>query len=132
MKKLLMFIKRKNGLSQEEFRAYYEKNHAPLALKLLPSCFSTYRRNYIIPGATYRPGHLAGVNTDVEPDFDVVTEVTFATEADYQKMLDTLNNPKLGVILAEDEERFVDRKAIVMYLVDEQSTAPELLRREVA
>ena len=43
--KALAFIHKKIGLSDSEFRDYYEKNHAPLALSLLT--FEGYERNYI-------------------------------------------------------------------------------------
>ena len=43
--KALAFIHKKSGLSDSEFRDYYEKNHAPLALSLLT--FEGYERNYI-------------------------------------------------------------------------------------
>lgn len=36
MIKIVMFVKRKEGISREEFIRHYEKVHAPLSLKLLP------------------------------------------------------------------------------------------------
>jgi uncharacterized protein (TIGR02118 family) len=121
-----MFVKRKPGLTLDQFKDHYENRHAPLAIKLIPQIVE-YSRNYIVPDASYRPGHLANVNKEVAPDFDVMSEISFKSEEDYQKMVNTLNDPKSGQILAEDEERFVDRKAVVMYIVDEKRTAPELL-----
>lgn len=128
MKKIIMFIKRKPGLTLDEFKDYYESNHVTLALKLIPQ-IAEYRRSYIVPGEVYKPGHLANVNHAVEPSFDVVTEISFKTEADYQKMVETLGEPKMGRILAEDEEKFVDRASIIMHIVEERRTPEELLRR---
>jgi EthD domain len=129
MKKLIMFIKRKPGTTFEQFKHHYESNHVALALKLIPQ-IAEYSRNYVRHGESYKPAHLANVNKQVEADFDVLTEISFKTEVDYQKMVDTLADPKQGNQLAEDEETFVDRSAIVMYFVDERRTPPELLHRD--
>ena len=43
--KALAFIHKKLNLSQDEFKHYYEKNHAPLANSLLT--LESYERNYI-------------------------------------------------------------------------------------
>lgn len=126
MRKIIMFIKRKSGLTLQEFKDYYENRHASLALRLVPQ-IAEYTRNYIIPGESYQPAHLANVNKEVDAAFDVVTEITFKTDADYQKMVATLAEPKMGKLLADDEEKFVDRSAIVMYFVDEKRTPAELL-----
>jgi EthD domain len=128
MKKLIMFIKRKPGMTVEQFRDHYENNHAALALKLIPQ-IAEYSRNYVRHGESYKPAHLANVNKEVEASFDVITEITFKTDVDYQRMVDTLADPKNGNQLAEDEEKFADRSTIVMYFVDERRTAPELLHQ---
>ena len=45
MIKALAFIYKKKGLSDSDFKNYYEKNHAPLAISLLT--FEGYERNFV-------------------------------------------------------------------------------------
>jgi hypothetical protein len=122
-----MFIKRKQGLTFKQFKDHYESRHAPLAIELIPY-FIDYTRNYVVPDAAYRPGHLAGVMDQAEPEFDAVAEISFASDEDYRKMVAILNDPQKGKILAEDEERFVDRSKIKMFVVDAYETPRQLLR----
>jgi hypothetical protein len=43
-------------------------------------------------------------------------------------MLLTLADPEIGRLMAEDEEKFIDRNRISMYIVEEYKTARERLR----
>lgn len=118
MKKLTFLFKRKAGMTLEQFRDHYENRHVPLALRLLPY-FSDYARNYVRHDLAYRP---EGLGVDNAVQFDVVTEVTFATEADYDLMMQRLADPAVSRQIIEDEERFMDRKATVMFFADEERT----------
>lgn len=108
MIKGMSLIKRKSGLTQEEFSRYYEEFHVPLALKHFP--FSRYVRNYII-----KPPDAE------EPDFDCITEVWFETMKDCQAAAEFSISEAYKVI-AEDEERFMDRSKIIAFLVEEKTT----------
>ena len=68
MVKGIALLKRKPGLSPEEFRRHYEEVHAPLVRRLLP-CIKRYVRNYV----TVRPFPSSGG----EVEFDCVTEQWF-------------------------------------------------------
>jgi uncharacterized protein (TIGR02118 family) len=125
MKKLTFLFKRKPGMTPEQFREHYENRHVPLALRLLPY-FSDYARNYIRHDLAYRP---EGLHIDNAPSFDVVTEVTFATDADYDLMMSRLADPTVAKQIIEDEERFMDRKATLMFFVDEEKTPQTKLKR---
>jgi uncharacterized protein (TIGR02118 family) len=46
MIKLMLLVARKEGTSREEFRAYYESTHAPLASGLMAHC-KRYVRNFV-------------------------------------------------------------------------------------
>jgi hypothetical protein len=124
MKKLTFLFKRKPDMTPEQFRDHYEKRHVPLALRLLPY-FSDYARNYIRHDLAYRP---EGLGVDNAPQFDVVTEVTFATDADYDLMMKQLADPAVSRQIIEDEERFMDRKATLMFFVDEERTPRSALK----
>lgn len=124
MKKLTFLFRRKPDMTPEQFRDHYENRHVPLALRLLPY-FSDYVRNYIRHDLAYRP---AGLSVDNAAQFDVVTEVTFATEADYDLMMKRLADPSVSRQIVEDEERFMDRKATLMFFVDEERTPKAKLK----
>ena len=106
MIKGMSLIKRKPGLSQEEFSRHYEEVHVPLALRHFP--FKRYVRNYVItpPGIE-------------EPDFDCITEVWFDTMEDCQAAAEFSVSEAYRVI-SEDEDRFMDRSKIVAFLVEEK------------
>ncbi|KQX23529.1 MULTISPECIES: EthD domain-containing protein [unclassified Sphingomonas] len=113
--KLLCLLKRKAGMSAEAFRAYYEANHVPLITRLLPF-FTAYERNYRDARYDFAPAHVDDRFTG--PDFDVVTEISFASVEDYQRMLDALADPAIGEPIRRDEEKFLDRGSLALYMVE--------------
>jgi hypothetical protein len=66
MVKGIAMLKRKPGLTQEEFIKHYEEVHVPLVLKHLPS-IKRYVRNYVISTVVTPPGLE-------ELEFDCITE----------------------------------------------------------
>jgi hypothetical protein len=113
-------LKKRADLSFEEFRDYYENNHAPLCEKLIPF-YTEYKRNFIEPVQDYTTGHLDN-NLTQPPNFDVVTEVKFASREMYQKMVDALSDPAIGDIITRDEENLFDRSAMTVYIVEEHQS----------
>ena len=57
MHKLLSVLKRKTGMSREEFLAYWKDNHSQLAMRIIPGL-----RRY----AHNRPVEIPGVESDVD------------------------------------------------------------------
>jgi uncharacterized protein (TIGR02118 family) len=108
MVKAMSLITRKPGLTQEDFARHYEQVHVPLAMQYFP--FKKYMRNYVIKSPD------AG-----EPEFDCITEVWFETMEDCQAAAEFSVSEAYSVI-AEDEERFMDRSRIVAFLVEENAT----------
>lgn len=115
--KLICLLKRKPGLTPREFRDHYEGVHAPLAARLLPF-FSEYRRNYVLGDGAAVAEHAKAEG----PEWDVVTEFVFASRADYDAMCAALADPDIGGPIAEDEERFLDRKAITVFMTETSET----------
>ena len=112
MIKTISFMKRKPGLSREDFIRHYEEHHAPLALKHLPT-FRKYVRKYPVamPGAD-------------EPEFDCMTEFWFDDIEGALKVQEILGDYKteVGRIFLEDEERFLDRSRSRSFLIDERAS----------
>jgi hypothetical protein len=113
MPKLIILLKRRPGMSREAFIEHYEKRHAVLAVSLIPG-IAHYRRLYLEPE---RPVFGASAPS---PGFDVVTEMTFASEADYERAFGTISQPEVLEQIIADEETLFDRTSIRAYFVDER------------
>lgn len=110
--KVMCLLRRKPGLSLEEFIDYYENKHAPLILRILPYQ-ADYRRNYVQPG-----GEIATM--DGQPaDYDVITEASFATQEDFDKFCVEAAKPEIREIVVADEANFIDRDNLRFFVVDE-------------
>lgn len=110
MVKGIALLKRKPGLSPEEFRRHYEEVHAPLIRRHLP-CIRKYVRNYV----TVQPFPTAG-----EADFDCVTEQWFDNMDGFQEMADAMSGDA-GRAIRADERTFLDRSKTVYVIVQEAS-----------
>lgn len=120
--KVVSLMRRRDGMTRADFRAYYETVHVPLITRHVPF-WSDYRRNYATE-VRHVTGHRASGRTDEEPAFDVLTELTYADEAAYRRTLEVLADPGIGALIAEDEERFLDRASMRSFVVDECVTPP--------
>lgn len=111
MIKAVALLARKPGISHAEFVDYYENHHSKLIRRLLPQ-IDEYRRNYLDWDSA------VGAPDAAAPDFDVITEFTFASREAYDAMLATDALPEVRAAIAADEENFLDRSRSRMYLVD--------------
>ena len=94
MIKALAFIHKKKGLSDSDFKNYYEKNHAPLAISLLT--FEGYERNF--------------VNTKINPLYASLGSISIFQYQSVEslKYIEEQMSSDAGEILREDELRFMD------------------------
>jgi hypothetical protein len=104
MLKVMLFMKRKPGLSLEEFIEHYERVHVPLALKNARNVVH-YERHYL------RPGRFVPFGDDlVEPDYDVITELWYESEAVFEDQQALLRrHPEVLADIVADEEQLFDR-----------------------
>jgi uncharacterized protein (TIGR02118 family) len=115
MKKTIVLLTRKPGMSMEQFKHHYETAHAPGAIEHIPALArADYRRNFIEGSEADAPPR---------PDFDVITEITFADDADYEAFRRSLEDPAVQAWIAEDEARFSDRGLTRSYTVSEHRSA---------
>ena len=110
--KRMVMIRRKTGTTHEQFRAYYEANHATMAMRLFPM-FGTYKRNFIQPNAARLPAGVA------DNPYDVVTEMTFASDADYAAFMEKSSRPEVRAEVRADEAKFMDTDSIFSFIVEE-------------
>jgi uncharacterized protein (TIGR02118 family) len=118
MIKFVALLKKKDGMSREEFIDYYETKHVPLMSTLLPP-FKAYKRNYLIKDEMFVAGHTADAST-TPPWFDVITEIWYESRKEYDAMGAMTEDPETGARIKRDEENFLDRGKITMFLVDER------------
>jgi uncharacterized protein (TIGR02118 family) len=111
MIKMMIFIKRRSGLTLEAFKAHYETVHVPLSFEHLP-LMRKHARNYV----RRRKGAP-------EPDFDCVTECWF-DDWDALKATAALIAAEKRELIAEDEAKFMDRASIRSIIVEEQVATP--------
>ena len=111
MIKSIAFIKRKPGISAEEFRRHYEEVHAPLALRFFDGLFERYVRNYVTAALGEAP-----------PEFDAISEFWLRDEAALARIAE-LNASEAARVLREDEACFMDVARTVTYMVDERVSA---------
>lgn len=119
MLKIIQTLRRKAGLSREEFIRYYEEIHAPL-IRSLGSEALLYRRNYILPPEDQiliHPQDASNSETEQE-QFDVVTEVVHASREAALAAFRRMSDPERYKIMIDDEAKFIEPGSIKMYMVE--------------
>ncbi len=106
-KKLIILLARKPGTTVEQFKHYYETVHVPGARERMPALArAEYRRNFI-PEEGRKGAPI---------DFDVVTEMIFANEAEYAEM--QKERAAAAQWIADDVAKFADPDKTRSYVAD--------------
>jgi uncharacterized protein (TIGR02118 family) len=102
MVKQIFLLKRKSGLSFEEFKKYYLEKHAPLVKNSFPE-IRQYRINFVLQRGKETP-------------FDAITEICWDNLESLKKLAqaDIYKNS-----IIPDEEKFIDRKNVQVILTEE-------------
>lgn len=113
--KVIAMLRKRADISREDFIRYYEQNHVPLILSLLPGIVE-YRRNFTVFEGAY-------VNDGAAPfDFDVLTEIRFANRAAYDAAMAVAADPAVAQRIAEDETNFLDSTGNRLFVVEESAS----------
>lgn len=116
--KILLFMKRRPGMSMEAFQDYYENRHAPLAMKYSAGIVR-YVRRYLTPHPNPETGETG------ELPYDVITELWFEDETVFRGTVDYLSTSMMPDEIVEDEKQLFDRPKLRMATVIERdSTMP--------
>ena len=115
MVKIVMLIKKKQGMSREAFIHHYETSHAVNGKRLFGHLFVKYVRNYVKALVEYQPEE-----TSVDDSYDAVTEVWLKDEAALAEMTRILNIPENNKLILDDEEAFQDRLKTRVLIVDDE------------
>jgi hypothetical protein len=114
--KILLFMKRRPGMTFEAFKDYYENHHAPLCAKYA-SGVSRYVRRFLTP----HPNPETGATQELQ--FDVITELWFEDEAIFRGTVQYLATSIMPDEVVEDEKRLFDRAKTRMATVVECESA---------
>ncbi len=101
--KVVIFLKRKPGLSIAAFRDYYENVHSRLAAKYSSPSIVKYMRRYVEPVPNLETGEAG------ELDFDVITEMWIDNPAHARGLLDIATRMGFPADILADEENVFDR-----------------------
>jgi hypothetical protein len=124
--KVIVFLKRKAGITREEFIRYYEDRHQKLVQQLLPP-IADYRRNYPVyadplnfSGLFDDPANFGkDSTTHAEPPFDVITEISFHDRSGFEALMNALRFSPAGEKIAADELHFLSREGNRVLVVEE-------------
>ena len=101
--KMMVLVKRKSGLTVEEFRDGYEGSHSRIAVELFGHLWSEYRRNYLQAGHSFAQGPRSGdTGSPDEFGYDAISEFILRDEAARAEM---------GRISAENYDRLREDEA---------------------
>ena len=112
MIKLIMSMKRRQGMTVDEFRSYYEDHHRLIGEKYLTGYASRYFRRYT--NATRdRDGEMR------DPEYGVFLEIWYPDEATMAACAKRLGSAEARQEISEDEAKLFDLNSMRSYLVEE-------------
>jgi len=114
MVKLIALLKRRPGMTLEEFREYYETTHAKFAEPLRGGLAVRYVRRYLMPVVHPMLGSKAE-----EPEFDAMMEMWFKDQAQFDAAMKLFSDPVLGKAIKDDEYKLFDVAKIRHFIVEE-------------
>lgn len=109
---VITLLKRRDGMSREDFRAYYESTHRRIGERVLAGYATRYVRRYLTPTD----------GLDQTCDADVVMEIDFPDEATRDACFASLGDPAVLAEIVEDEQRLFDRSRIRTFSVTESAS----------
>jgi hypothetical protein len=109
--KTFAYLTKREGMTSEAFKDYYENHHVKLVLSHAPLP-KVYKRNYLVRGDT------ANLESP-DIDFDVITELAWEDRSGFIEWITLLGIQEI----AEDEARFLDRSKTRSYVIDEGVSA---------
>jgi uncharacterized protein (TIGR02118 family) len=108
MIKLVVFLKRKDGMSREEFYDHWENHHAPLIAST-----PELARHIIRYEQLRRTTDAAWMGTE---DYDGITMQWMESSASFEAFI---AEPTYAELIAPDEQRFLDTSALVWMITEE-------------
>jgi hypothetical protein len=111
--KVLAIVKRRPGMTMEEFIAHYESTHSKISEPYLRGNAVKYIRRYLRP----MPHPLTGeVN---ESEYDAIMELWFEDRDHWNSAKAAFAAPGVVDLVNEDEKRLFDRDRTCMFTIEE-------------
>jgi len=126
MIKVIGLLRRKPGISREEFLRHWKDHHGALAMRV-PE-FARHVRKYVqvhrvsIPALDAQERYAQNA---LPAEYDGAVEMWFDSPESMQKAFAALADPVACKELREDEDRFIDGKATLSVMVGEEFTIYE-------
>ncbi|NHN36533.1 EthD domain-containing protein [Pseudomaricurvus alcaniphilus] len=120
MFKLVLTMKRRSGLTLEQFMNYYHEHHLPNVFAILPPSTNgatLHRRNYILRDDPFND-LIGDGRINANPPFDVITEIEFDNRADAEESMRTFFDERYIDKIKEDEAHFIEPGSVNFYVVD--------------
>ncbi len=115
MFKIVALLKRRPGMSMDEFKEYYENIHLPIGLPKLKGQAVSHHRRYLTP--------IPGPDGQApETDYDVIMELWFEDRAQFEAAMQTMQDAELLDRIAADAPNFLNRTDNPMFFVEEHET----------
>ena len=118
MVKFICLLRRKEGMSFDDFKAYYETRHSKLRDAITDDHKSgaiRYQRRYIRP----TPHPIAQASAGA--DYDCILELWYPDRATLNADMAWLSRPDIGRVYADDEANLFDRRFNRSYIIDEET-----------
>ena len=116
MPKLIALISKKSSISEEDFKNYYENNHAPLIEGLFPT-LDGYTRTYLFE-SNLLSDTLPLESDGAQSQFNVITELIFKNEEDLNQFFERGTHQDVVEAIRTDEANFLDGEKTIMYRVE--------------
>ncbi|TAL02230.1 MAG: ethyl tert-butyl ether degradation protein EthD [Rhodospirillaceae bacterium] len=115
MLKQVFLLKRRAGMTMEEFKNYYENHHAKFG-ELFLTTARRYVRRYVRPQKNPLTGQV------VELDFDVIMEIWWDSKEDSKAAMKKATEEGLFKLIYEDEEKLFNTHDNRVFTVEEYDT----------
>ena len=117
MPKLIALICKKPEISDKNFQAYYEEQHAPLIRSIFPM-LRDYRRTYL-PRSNLLYGEFTLEADSLGTVCSVITELGFKNQIDLDAFMELAAKNEIVETIREDESNFLMSDKTIMYQLDE-------------
>ena len=113
MIKLTGFIKRRQGMSKENFRHHYESIHRVIGEKYLKGHATRYLRRYLSAAADPLTGQA------VEAEYDVLLEIWYPSQQAMETATARMSEPGPAKEIQDDIVKFFDLPSMRYYFLDD-------------
>jgi len=120
MIKLVYCVKRREDISEEDFRTYWLEKHGPLVRSYAKALGAIrYVQSHTLPNSEIND--FVRQTRGSKEAYDGLTEVWWNSLEDLMQVLQTPEGKEVNRILTEDEGTFVDLKGSSLFFADEHT-----------